>query len=80
MAWSHHSLQDYFKSKRLEYQLEPFSTVGGSDYFPFLALGVPAGSIATGAGSIKNSAMRDKYVFFPFELHCVKLSTSMYFM
>jgi hypothetical protein len=52
----------FFKSKGLEYQLEPFSTVGGSDYFPFLALGVPAGSIATGAGSIKNSAMRDKYV------------------
>eukprot|EP00050_Salpingoeca_kvevrii_P019496 m.86668 g.86668 ORF g.86668 m.86668 type:complete len:623 (+) comp8439_c0_seq3:380-2248(+) len=49
---------NYFEERGLAYVLEPFSTLGGSDYFPFLHAGIPAGSIATGAGSIKTMDQR----------------------
>ena len=50
---------DHFHSAGLTYELNNFSTVGGSDYFPFITLGeIPAGSIATGAGAVKSAEQR----------------------
>lgn len=34
---------------------------GGSDYYPFALAGIPAGGLATGAGSLKSPAERTKY-------------------
>lgn len=34
---------------------------GGSDYYPFIMVGIPAGGLATGAGSLKTPAERTKY-------------------
>jgi Zn-dependent M28 family amino/carboxypeptidase len=34
---------------------------GGSDYYPFLQAGVPAGGLATGAGSLKTAAERTTF-------------------
>jgi hypothetical protein len=52
---------DYFTSQNLKYEVVPFSTTGGSDYFPFIRANIPAGSIATGAGSLKTDAQRTSY-------------------
>lgn len=40
-------------------KLEPM--YGGSDYYPFITSGIPAGGLATGAGSLKTVAERTKY-------------------
>eukprot|EP00049_Salpingoeca_infusionum_P011407 m.198364 g.198364 ORF g.198364 m.198364 type:complete len:538 (+) comp14921_c2_seq2:369-1982(+) len=45
-----------FQALDLNYTSEPFSTVGGSDYFAFLRQGIPTASIATGAGGLKTTA------------------------
>lgn len=34
---------------------------GGSDYYPFIMAGIPAGGLATGAGALKTVAERTKY-------------------
>jgi Zn-dependent M28 family amino/carboxypeptidase len=49
---------EYFQSAGLTVDLQDFSSTGGSDYFPFINNGIPAGSIATGAGSIKQDHER----------------------
>lgn len=49
---------DYFESQNLPYTLIDFSKTGGSDHFPFLHRGIPAGSIAAGAGGLKTSQQR----------------------
>lgn len=52
---------EYFDKNDLVYQLQQFSTTGGSDYYPFIRAHIPAGSIATGAGSIKSPEQRNHY-------------------
>jgi Zn-dependent M28 family amino/carboxypeptidase len=49
----------YFFGQALAVDLIPFSTTGGSDYFPFIAAGIPAGSIASGSGGIKSIEERN---------------------
>eukprot|EP00038_Savillea_parva_P009686 m.185182 g.185182 ORF g.185182 m.185182 type:complete len:552 (-) comp16368_c0_seq1:167-1822(-) len=51
----------FFTQNNLPYDVSPFSTTGGSDYFPFVRAGVPAASIATGAGGIKSDTQRQNY-------------------
>jgi len=52
---------DYFTNNNLDFETVPMSTTGGSDYFPFVRAGVPAGSIATGAGGIKTDGQRTRF-------------------
>ena len=48
------ALNDYFDSQGLAKALTPFS--GRSDYGPFIAVGIPAGGLFTGAEGIKTAA------------------------
>eukprot|EP00045_Choanoeca_perplexa_P007706 m.70821 g.70821 ORF g.70821 m.70821 type:complete len:505 (+) comp14180_c0_seq1:64-1578(+) len=48
------AFEGFFQASNLPYEVIPFSTTGGSDYHPFIYSGIPAGSIATGAGGIKS--------------------------
>ena len=50
----------YFTNNNLAFDVIPFSTSGGSDYFPFVRAGKVAGSIATGAGGIKTPDQRER--------------------
>eukprot|EP00730_Choanoeca_flexa_P004844 TRINITY_DN11819_c2_g1_i1.p1 TRINITY_DN11819_c2_g1~~TRINITY_DN11819_c2_g1_i1.p1 ORF type:complete len:510 (+),score=111.63 TRINITY_DN11819_c2_g1_i1:1185-2714(+) len=50
--------EGFFQSSGLPYEVIPFSTTGGSDYHPFIYSGIPAASIATGAGGIKDAVDR----------------------
>lgn len=45
---------DYFESQGLAYATTPFS--GRSDYGPFIAVGIPAGGLFTGAEGLKTAA------------------------
>jgi len=51
--------QEYFDSRNLTTDLTPMS--GGSDYYPFVGVGIPAGGLATGASRIKDAAGRTKF-------------------
>ncbi|EDQ92668.1 uncharacterized protein MONBRDRAFT_35713 [Monosiga brevicollis MX1] len=78
--------ETFFNRSQVKYKIQPFSTTGGSDYFPFIhsgqcfcyagvtvksrrcshlndrdLTGIPAGSIATGAGTEKTPMERDTY-------------------
>ena len=50
---------DYFKSRGLAYEATPFD--GRSDYGPFIAEGIPAGGLFTGAEGIKTAAQVTLY-------------------
>jgi len=49
--------EEYFNQSELAYQLTPMG--GGSDYLPFVENGIPAGALATGAGSLKTVNERE---------------------
>ena len=50
---------DYFNSQNLAHDPTPFS--GRSDYGPFIAVGIPAGGLFTGAEGIKTAAQAATY-------------------
>ncbi|MFI6485031.1 M28 family metallopeptidase [Nonomuraea sp. NPDC050663] len=53
------AFQEYFKRKRLPYQDSDFT--GRSDYGPFIAAGIPAGGLFTGAEEHKSEAEAKKF-------------------
>ena len=50
---------DYFESQKLASDPTPFS--GRSDYGPFIAVGIPAGGLFTGAEGVKSAAQAQTY-------------------
>jgi hypothetical protein len=51
--------EEFFSAQQTNYTIVPMS--GGSDFFPFIENGIPAGALATGAGAIKTVTERDVY-------------------
>jgi len=51
--------ENYFNASNLTYTIVPMS--GGSDFLPFVENGFAAGALATGAGSLKTPADREKF-------------------
>ncbi|XP_065827069.1 aminopeptidase-like [Oscarella lobularis] len=55
--------EDRFRQKDALYQTGPFG--GGSDYVHFMDTNIPAGALATGAGSLKTVEERELFGGFP---------------
>lgn len=53
------AITDYFRTASLAHDLTPM--VAGSDFVPFMQIGIPTSGVLTGAGAIKTDAQRSKY-------------------
>jgi len=51
--------EEYLTTKGLLFDMSDMT--GGSDYFSFVEVGIPAGGLATGAGSTKSERSRSRY-------------------